>query len=442
MIDLPDDVRRRTAEHICRRLRDAGFRALLAGGCVRDLLMGIPPKDYDIATNAHPEDVANLFPRTIAVGAEFGVQKVVCPEGIFEVATFRTDGPYEDGRRPSFVKFSDEVADAFRRDFTINAMFLDPETNEVLDYVGGKQDLQRKIIRTVGAPEKRFEEDYLRLLRAVRFSARLDFQIDSITEAAILKYAAHIVKTSPERIREELVKILTEGNARSGFELLDRTELLPHLLPEVSAMKGVTQPAEFHPEGDVFTHTLLMLELMQNPSVTLAFGVLLHDIGKPKTWLLSDRIRFNNHDKIGAEMAAEICARLRMSNRETERIVWLVKNHMRLPHVLEMKESKRKRFIREEGFPELLELGRLDCLASHRSLEVIRQIQQYISEQKHDTLRPAPLLTGNDLIALGYEPGPVFTEILDRIEDAQLEGVVQTREQAVHFVQQNWPLPQ
>ncbi|HOJ32423.1 MAG TPA: CCA tRNA nucleotidyltransferase [Candidatus Hydrogenedentes bacterium] len=441
MIDLPDDVRRRTAEQICRRLRDAGFRALLAGGCVRDLLMGISPKDYDIATNARPEEVANLFPRTIPVGAEFGVLKVVCPEGIFEVATFRTDGPYEDGRRPSFVKFSDEIADAFRRDFTINAMFLDPETNEVLDYVGGKQDLQMKIIRTVGAPEKRFEEDYLRLLRAVRFSARLDFQIDSVTEEAILKYAANIVKTSPERIREELVKILTEGNARSGFELLDRTELLPHLLPEVSAMKGVTQPAEFHPEGDVFTHTLLMLEFMQNPSVTLAFGVLLHDIGKPKTWSLGDRIRFNNHDKIGAEIAAEICARLRMSNRETERIVWLVKNHMKLPRVLEMKESKRKRFIREEGFPELLELGRLDCLASHRSLEVIRQIQQYISEQKQETLRPAPLLTGNDLIALGYKPGPVFTEILDRIEDAQLEGIVQTKEQAVHFLRQHWPSP-
>ena len=439
MILPSHDKKREAAERICRRLSNEGFRALLAGGCVRDVLLNIPPQDYDIATDARPEDVARLFDRTLDVGAQFGVQVVIESEGAFEVTTFRTDGPYLDGRRPSHVAFADERADAQRRDFTINAMFLDPKTQEIIDYVGGKKDLDAGVIRTVGDPNQRFEEDHLRLLRAIRFAARFGFVIEPTTRDAIKRAASQILHTSAERVRDELIKILTQGNVQRAFELLDETGLIEHILPEVAAMKGVQQPEAFHPEGDVFVHTLRMLDLMNAPTPTLAFGVLLHDAGKPLTQSVTDRIRFNNHAKIGAEIAAHVCERLRLPTRDTQRIAWLVREHMRLSDAPHMRESRLKRFVRQEGFPELLELGRLDCLASHRSLDTIEWLEDYLKQQKPEELRPRPLLTGQDLIALGYTPGPLFSRILQALENAQLEGAVSNPEEAKQYILATWP---
>jgi poly(A) polymerase len=428
------------ARRICGTLREAGHRALLAGGCVRDLILGVPAKDYDIATDARPEEVARLFDKTVPVGTEFGVTVVVLPEGNFEVTTFRTDGPYLDGRHPSSVRFTDEEEDARRRDFTINALFLDPVEGAVVDYVGGQEDLRRGIIRTVGDPRERFREDYLRLMRAVRFAARLNYEIEPETFAALREMAPMIHQTSAERIRDELTKMLTEGGARRAFELLDATGLLAEILPELLPMKGCEQPPEFHPEGDVWTHTLMAIDRLNGASPTLAFGLLFHDIGKPYTQTFEDRIRFNNHDKVGAELADAICRRLHMSNHDRERIVWLVEQHMRLATAPEMRQSKLKRFVREDGFPELLELGRLDCLASHRDLSTIRWIETYLATHEPEEIKPEPLLRGRDLIEMGYKPGPLFGEILQQVEDAQLEGQVQTVEDAQAFVRERWPL--
>ena len=420
-----------TARKICARLRGAGFRALFAGGCVRDRLRGEQPKDFDIATDAPASEVMVLFRHTVAVGAAFGVIIVVEEGQHFEVATFRKDGPYLDGRRPSSVAFVDEVEDAKRRDFTINALFFDPETEEVLDYVGGQDDLARGLIRCVGEPEERFREDHLRLLRAVRFAARFGFDIEEKTRSAMVAQAATIQKTSAERICAELEKMLCGPNPERSFHLLDETGLLREILPEIAAMKGVEQPPEFHPEGDVFVHTLLLLQHKPEPcSVTLAFGALLHDVGKPSTQTFEDRIRFNEHERVGAEMAEAICRRLRMSNDETERITWLVAQHMRLASIPQMRESRRKRFVREEGFDELLALCRLDCLASHGHLETIEWIEDYRKNLPEEALRPEPLLTGKDLIAMGYTPGPRFKEVLQAVEDAQLEGGITTTEDA------------
>lgn len=420
-----------TARRICGVLRGAGFRALFAGGCVRDALRGVTPIDYDIATNATATEVTSLFPKTIVVGAAFGVVIVVEEQQHFEVATFRKDGPYLDGRRPSTVEFVDEIEDARRRDFTINALFFNPETETVLDYVGGQEDLTRGVVRCVGDPFARFQEDHLRLLRAIRFAARFDFYLDDATREAIIALAPNIVKTSAERIRDELVKMLCGGFAHTSLALLDETGLLAHILPEVAAMKGVEQPPEFHPEGDVFVHTLLLLEhLPAGCSPTLAFGALLHDVGKPPTQTFEDRIRFNQHEKVGAEMARDICRRLRFSNEETDRIVWHVAQHMRLAAIPQMKESKRKRFVREDGFAELLEVCRLDCIASHGNLETIQWVEDYRAQLPEDALRPAPLLTGRDLIAMGYAPGPKFKVVLQDVEDAQLDGTISTVEEA------------
>lgn len=430
---------RAAAERICRILDEAGYRALLAGGCVRDMLLGVPPRDYDIATNARPEEVGRLFEKTISVGAAFGVQLVVFPEGVFEVATFRSDGPYPDGRHPSHVEFAGEEEDARRRDFTINAMFYDPASQRVVDYVGGREDLARRLIRTVGDPKQRFQEDHLRLIRAVRFAARLGYAIAPETLAAARDLAPLIRKTSAERVRDELIKMLTEGGARRALELMDETGLLAHVLPEVARMKGVEQPQPFHPEGDVFLHTLLMLEMMQQPTLTLALAVLFHDLGKPLTRTEDDRIRFNNHDKVGAEEAAAVCRRLRISTEDTERVAWLVSQHMRLALAPRMRESKLKRFVREEGFDELVELCRLDCLASHRSLDVIEWIRAYRARLKPEEMRPKPLLRGDDLIQMGYRPGPIFSTILRAVEDAQLEGKLLDAEQARAFVRDHWP---
>ena len=437
------DDRERAARRICEVLDAAGYRALLAGGCVRDMLLRAPPKDYDIATSARPEEVARLFRRTVNVGAAFGVQKVLLREGEFEVTTFRHDGPYEDGRHPAYVEFTSEEEDARRRDFTVNALFLDPKTAEVVDYVNGQADLRAGIIRTVGDPHERFEEDYLRLMRAVRFAARLDYEIEPETFRAIQDLAPKVQRTSKERIRDEITKMLLEGGARRAFELMNATGLLEQVLPEVAQMKGVEQPPEYHPEGDVWTHTLLLLEELDRipeKTATLAYGSLLHDVGKPVTQTFEDRIRFNLHDKVGARMSEDICKRLRFSNADTERVTWLVEQHMRLAAAPDMRESKLKRFVREPGFVELLELHRLDCLSSHRKLDIYEWLQQYIANLKPEETRPAPLLTGNDLIEMGYKPGPLFKEILGAVEDAQLEGALTSGEEARAYVAQNWPL--
>ncbi|MBI5092127.1 MAG: CCA tRNA nucleotidyltransferase [Candidatus Hydrogenedentes bacterium] len=433
--------RRDAAERICATLRRSGYRALLAGGCVRDMLLGVEPKDYDIATNATPAEIAKLFSRTVGVGAAFGVQLVLLPEGQFEVTTFRHDGPYQDGRHPSFVEFCDERTDAERRDFTVNALFYDPASKDVVDYVHGREDLERQVIRAVGDPVQRFDEDHLRLLRAVRFAARLGYTIDPPTKDAIRAKAPRIGTTSAERIRDELVKILTEGGAKHAFDLMDETGLLEQILPEISLMKGVDQPAEFHPEGDVFVHTLLALDELTDPTPTLAMGVLLHDVGKPQTQTFEDRIRFNQHEKAGAEMALAICHRLRFSNKDTERIVWLVDQHMRVGMTPRMKESKLKRFVREEGFAELLELCRIDCVASHGDLDIVTWLKEYIASVPPEAIRPKPLLNGHDLIALGYTPGALFSEILSAVEDAQLEMALSNTEEARAWVMSHWPLP-
>jgi len=437
---VPAGARHDAALRICATLRAAGYRALLAGGCVRDMLLGVAPKDYDVATDAGPDAVKALFDHVISVGAAFGVQLVVLPEGHFEVATFRKDGPYLDGRRPSEVSFCDEETDAQRRDFTINALFFDPVTNEVVDYACGQDDLRAGILRAVGEPAARFEEDRLRLLRAIRLAARLGFRIEPVTLEAIRAMAPTVLSTSAERIRDELLKMLTEGQARRAFELLDETGLLEAVLPEVAAMKGVEQPPEFHPEGDVWTHTLMLLERLENPSPTLALAALLHDVGKPVTQTFEDRIRFHGHDAVGADMARAICRRLRMSREETERVEWLVKQHMRWVHTPDMRTSKRKRFMREEGFPELLELARLDCEASHRDTRLVETIKRDLDALGPEEIRPAPILNGRDLMAMGYPAGPLLGTILSALEDAQLEGEVTTAAEAVAWLEAGWPL--
>ena len=446
------------AREVCARLREAGHRALFAGGCVRDRLLGVPPKDFDVATSARPEEVCALFDRTVAVGAAFGVVVVITPAGQIEVATFRSDGPYLDGRHPSSIAFTDEREDALRRDFTVNALYLDPATDEILDYVGGQTDLKAGLLRAVGEPEARFREDHLRLLRAVRFAARLGYAIERSTFAAMRALAHFCTDTSAERIGDELLKMLTEGGARRAFRLLDETGLLDHVLPEVGHMRGCEQPPEFHPEGDVFVHTLLLLERLDRlpaanathfvegtgtssaRTATLALGTLLHDVGKPPTQTFEDRIRFNLHEKVGARMTEQICRRLRLPNDTTERAVWLVENHMRLAATPQMREAKRKRFVREPGFDELLALGRMDCMASHGDVEHIAWIEDYIAHLKPEEVRPVPLLNGRDLIAMGYTPGPRFKEILTAVEDLQLEGQVCDPESALAYVREHWPV--
>jgi len=439
------------ATSIVETLRQRGFQAYLVGGCVRDLLLGREPKDYDVATNATPDQVIRIFPETYAVGVQFGVVLVPAPEGdvagnvstkTVEVATFRSDVGYSDGRHPDEVRFSqDPREDVARRDFTINGMLLDPASRDVLDYVGGREDLRAGIIRTIGEPEHRFAEDKLRMLRAVRFAARFEYTIEAGTFAAIQKLAPEIHVVSRERVRDELTRMLTEGHGRRAFLLLDESGLLREVLPEISAMKGVEQPAEFHPEGDVFVHTLLLLDNLPQPCPpTLAWGALLHDVGKPATFRVApDRIRFDNHVEVGVKMAEEICKRLRFSNDETEQILALVDNHMRFGHVTRMKESTLKKFLRMPGFDEHLALHRADCLASHRNLATYELVRQKREEIPPETMRPSPLVTGEDLIAQGHIPGPKFREILNAVEDGQLEGRFVSREAALEFVRREFP---
>ena len=428
---------RELADNIARTLRDAGHQAYFVGGCVRDLELGREPADYDVSTDARPERVQELFPDSLAIGAQFGVILVTEGGAEVEVATFRSDIGYSDGRHPDSVVYTDSAKeDVLRRDFTINGLLLDPRSNEVLDYVNGRGDLRARIIRAIGEPERRFREDKLRLVRAVRFAARFNFAIVPETAAAIRKLAPEILVVSAERLRDELTKVLTEGAARRGFELLDELGLLSYVLPEISRMKGVEQPPQFHPEGDVWIHTLLMLEMLPvGASPTLAWGTLLHDVGKPPTFApptgLEGRIRFDGHVEVGTKMAEDICRRLRFSNDDTEQIAALVVNHLRFKDVPQMRQSTLKRFLRLPRFDEHLELHRLDCLSSHRNLENYDFVQRFLAETPPAEVRPARLISGDDLIGLGLKPGPDFKEILRNIEDAQLDGRIRTRDEAL-----------
>ena len=442
---------------IIETLRQHGFQAYLVGGCVRDVLLKRQAADYDVATSATPAQVMEIFPDTYAVGAQFGVVLVPLPESqresytqnappkskAVEVATFRSDLGYSDGRRPDEVRFSqDPREDVARRDFTINGMMLDPVSGEVLDFVGGQRDLNAGIIRAIGDPACRFAEDKLRMLRAVRFAARFDYTIEAETLAAIQRLAPEIQVVSRERVRDELTRMLTEGHPRRAFLLLDETGLLKKVLPEISALKGVQQPPEFHPEGDVFAHTLLLLENLPEPCPsTLAWGALLHDVGKPATFRVApDRIRFDGHVEVGVKMAEQICERLRLSNHDTAQVLALVDNHMRFGHVTRMKESTLKKFLRLPGFDEHLALHRADSLASHGNLSTYEFLLKKLTEIPPERIRPAALITGDDLIAAGYHPGPRFREILEAVEDLQLEGRLLSRDAAFEFVKSAFPI--
>ena len=433
---------RELVNSICDVLRRNGHQALLVGGCVRDLLLGREPADYDVSTDATPDQVLALFPRGIAVGAQFGV--VIIPEDHdkVEVATFRSDAGYSDGRHPDSVVYArTPEEDVQRRDFTINGLLMRPESGEVLDFVGGRADLRAGVIRAIGNPDRRFTEDKLRMMRAVRFAARFHYVIETATMDALLAHAAQIVQVSKERIREECTKILTEGAARCAFELLDETQLLVAILPEITAMKGVEQPPQFHPEGDVWIHTRLMLEQLSSGCAhTLAWGVLLHDVGKPPTFKPpagpGDRIRFDGHVEVGMRMVEEICQRFRFSNDDTQHILALVANHMRFKDVAEMRLSTLKRFARLPRFEEHLELHRLDCLSSHGSLDSYEFIQKFLRDTPPEMVRPTRLITGDDLQDLGLRPGPAFRELLQAVEDAQLEGRISDHSEALKFVRE------
>lgn len=444
------------ATNIVRTLRQHGFQAYFAGGCVRDTLLGVTPSDYDVATDATPPEVMRIFPETYAVGAQFGVVLVPSKDdnlpapapsehpNYVEVATFRNDGDYSDGRHPDQVRYStDPREDVQRRDFTINGLLMDPlDGDRVLDFVGGSDDLRAGVIRAIGDPERRFQEDKLRMLRAVRFAARFLYVIDPQTFAAIRKLAPLIHQVSNERVRDELTKMLIEGHARLAFELLEASGLLHEVLPEIERMKGVEQPPQYHPEGDVWIHTLMLLgQLPAKSSRTLAWGALLHDVGKPPTFRVApDRIRFDGHVEVGSRMAEAICHRLHFSNEDTRQVVALVDNHMRFADVERMKESTLKRFLRLPAFDEHLELHRMDCLSSHRNLSLYNFARERLQNIPAEEIRPKLLLNGEDLIALGYKPGPQFRLILSAIEDGQLEGSLRTREDALGFIGREFPV--
>ena len=432
---------------IVEKLRAEGYEAYLAGGCVRDLLLGREPHDYDVATSATPDVVLGLFERTFAVGAHFGVVLVANGDGdeyvVTEVATFRSDGAYSDGRHPDAVRYTKSAEeDVRRRDFTINGLLLDPLRGmenlraSVMDFVGGLDDLNTGVVRAIGQAELRFEEDHLRMLRGVRFAARFGFDVEAGTAAALRGLAPRIDAMSKERVRDELTKMLTEGQARRAFELLEETGLLKEVLPEIARMRGVEQPAEFHPEGDVWVHTLGLLgQLEAGCSMTLAWGALLHDVGKPPTFCRApDRIRFDGHVVVGVAMAAEICRRFRFSNEETRQIVALVENHMRFMDTRRMKDSTLKRFFRLERFEEHLALHRMDCMAGSGFLENWEFARAKWLAMPEETVRPKPLITGRELIAAGYRPGARFKEILRAVEDAQLEGTIGSADEALGLV--------
>ena len=431
------------ARRIAARLRESGHVAYFAGGCVRDLVRGLAPKDFDVATDAPPEVVQKIFPRTYAVGARFGVVVVVVGGDNFEVATFRSDDAYVDGRRPSAVHFSSPEEDAKRRDFTINGMFLDPAANEVIDFVGGRADLEAKLVRAIGEPAQRFAEDRLRMLRAVRFATVLDYKIDNQTWDALVANAASINEISAERVREELVRIFLSPQRVRGWDLLDSSGLMRAILPEIDAMKGCLQPEQFHPEGDVFQHTRLMLSLLpEKVSVPLVCSVLFHDVAKPVTATVDEtgRIRFNEHDRIGAEMTEAIMGRLRFSRAEIDATIEMVRQHMVFKDVPKMRVAKLKRFMARPTFEDELELHRVDCAGSHRMMDNHEFLLCKREEFANEPIIPPPLVRGDDLIALGLKPGPRFGEILEAVETRQLEGTLRDREEALEWLKREYSL--
>ena len=429
----------RNAVGIVRTLKKAGHEAYLVGGCVRDLVMRREPKDYDVATSARPDQVAKLFRRTVPVGAQFGVQIVMIGKTPYEVATFRTDREYKDGRHPEGVVFSSPKEDALRRDFTVNGLFYDPLKKKVIDYVGGREDLKRRMVRAIGDPEKRFAEDKLRMLRAVRFAATLSFRLDPETFDAVRLGAGRITEVSPERIRDELVKLFTGPNPGRGLELLDDSGLLKVILPEVEKMKGVQQPPEFHPEGDVFIHTRMVLDGLPNSSAVVAIGALLHDVGKPPTFRVAERIRFDGHDQVGARMAREICRRLRFSNAETDAIFDLVADHMKFKDVRQMRLSTLKRFMANPLFSEHMKLHRADCMACHKDLSNWNFLRKKLKEMPKKEIKPDPLINGHDLLKLGYPEGPQVGLILKAVEEKQLEKELASKAQALAWVAEAFP---
>jgi len=428
----------RAAVGIVRRLHEARHEAYLVGGCVRDLLMKRTPQDFDVATSAKPEEVSRLFRRTIPVGVKFGVQLVLIKGVPYEVATFRTDQAYKDGRRPEGVIFSNPKEDALRRDFTVNSLFFDPKQNRVIDFCSGQKDLSACVIRAIGEPRRRFSEDRLRMLRAIRFAATLEFAIEPKTFRAIQKEAKAITEVSLERIRDELVKLLTGPHPGKGLALLDASGLLPHILPEVSKMKGVQQPPEFHPEGDVFVHTKLLLDKLPSTSAVLIFGALLHDVGKPPTFKVKERIRFDGHDVVGKRMAEKICRRLHFSNAEGQAIVEIVGNHMRFKDVKLMRVSTLKRFLARPTLAEEMKLHRADCQVSHGDLSNWRFLRRKQKEFSIREIRPKPLLRGQDLLALGFQTSPLIGVILKAVEERQLEGELTAKAQALAWVKESF----
>ena len=430
------------AVQIVNKLTKAGFVAYFAGGCVRDLVMKQNATDYDIATTASPDQVIRLFDKTVAVGKQFGVMIVVMGEHQFEIATFRREGPYLDGRHPEAVSFTSPEEDAKRRDFTVNGLFLNPLTEEIIDYVEGKKDIEAKLIRTIGNPEERFEEDHLRMLRAIRFAANLGFAIESRTWDTIKRLGHKIHSVSQERVRDELVKMFTRSNAGLGLQLLSESGLLAQILPEIEVMKGVQQPPEYHPEGDVFIHTKMLMDQLGHPSVVLAFGALLHDVGKPNTFSNEGgKIHFYNHPHIGVQIAEKLLTRLRFSNREIADILSCVENHMKFANVKEMRIGKLKQFVARENFGTELDLHKIDCLASHGKLELYHFLKEKVDEFKKEELRPKPILNGHDVMALGIQAGPIMKEILEEVYSLQLEKNFESKEDALEWVKQNYLKP-
>ena len=430
----------RIAVGMVRRMRERGYDAYFVGGCVRDMLMGREQHEYDIATSARPEEVSALFHRVVPVGKQFGVMLVIEEGHAFHVATFRSDMEYRDGRKPTGVVFSSAREDVLRRDFTVNGLLYDPLEGHLHDFVEGERDIRGKLIRTIGEPRRRFAEDKLRLLRAVRFSSTLGFEIEGETLRAIKELATEIGVVSQERIRDELVKIMIGPRAGSGLDLLDETGLLEVILPEVYAMKGVKQPERFHPEGDVFEHTKQMLNRMEGPSVVLAFAVLLHDVGKPPTFVVRDRIRFPKHQTVGAKLARDVCDRLRFPGHVRDRIAACVENHMIFLDAGRMRESTIKRLINRPTFEDELELHRLDCLASDLDLSAWEYLVRKREEYSREEISPAPLITGRDLLSCGYPEGRLIGEILIAVEEMQLEDRLKSREEVLEWVRKRWPL--
>ncbi len=435
------DSNKAAAVEIIGKLQKEGHVAYLAGGCVRDMLRGEIPKDYDIATSALPEQITTIFSKTREVGVHFGVVIVIKENQAFDVATFRNDGSYKDGRHPEEVTFSTPEEDTARRDFTINGIFFDPISQKYIDFVNGRSDIEKKVVRAIGDPDLRFQEDHLRLLRAVRFAARFNYEIEEKTWKSIKLNASGISKISKERVRDELTKILLNENRVLGFDLLVDSGLMEHIIPEILQLKGCEQPPQFHPEGDVFVHTRLMLSLLKdNPSIELVLSVLLHDIGKPATYSFdeaADRIRFNGHDKLGGEMSNQILRDLKFSNSIIEDVVQMVANHMTFKDVQKMRQSKLKRFISRSTFSDEKELHRVDCLGSWGGLDNYDFLNEKMIEFANEPIIPAPLLTGNDLIEFGWAPGPNLGETLNSVQDLQLEGTLNSKEEALEWVKAN-----